>query len=228
MPLDSTYFKSIVSGEEENIIMRYWLLLTLSLMLLVALSLVPYSARPSIVQAAPPSQPDSPSFTADGKLEFPANYREWIYLTSGLNMSYSPRVQGMAGHDMFDNVFVNPSAYKAFLETGTWPDQTMLVLEVRGAGSNASINKSGHFQTTDDMGHEVHLKDKRVPGGWAFYGFDETKPTTPFRHEMACYSCHEQHGAVDTTFVQFYPTLIKLADQKGTLSAAYKKDEAKK
>ena len=74
---------------------------------------------------------------------------------------------------MFDNVFVNPSAYKAFLETGSWPDQTMLVLELRGAGSNASINKSGHFQTDDMMGHEVHLKDKRVPGGWAFYGFDD-------------------------------------------------------
>jgi len=33
---------------------------------------------------------------------------------------------------------------------------------------------------------------------------------------------------VDTTFVQFYPTLIKLAEQKGTLSSGYKSDEAKK
>ena len=170
---------------------------------------------------------DVPVFTDDGKLVFPANYREWIYLTSGLNMSYAPRMAGMS-HDMFDNVFVNPSAYKAFLETGTWPDQTMLVLELHGAGSKASINKSGHFQTTDDMGHEVHLKDKRLPGGWAFYGFDDPKPTAPFPHEMDCYSCHEQHAAVDTTFVQFYPTLIKLAEQKGTLSAGYKKDEGKK
>jgi len=172
--------------------------------------------------------PDAPRFTQDGKLEFPENYREWIYLTSGLNMSYAPRVVGMAGHDMFDNVFVNPSAYKAFLQTGTWPDQTVLVLEVRGAASEASINKSGYFQDSDVMGREVHLKDKRVPGGWAFYGFDTTKPTTPFPHEMDCYSCHEQHGAVDTTFVQFYPTLIRLAEQKGTLSVAYRKDEAKK
>ena len=171
---------------------------------------------------------DAPRFTQDGKLEFPENYREWIYLTSGLNMSYAPRVAGTAGHDMLDNVFVNPSAYKAFLQTGTWPDQTVLVLEIRGAGSEASINKSGHFQDSDVMGREVHLKDKRVKGGWAFYGFDETKPTTPFPHEMDCYSCHEQHGAVDTTFVQFYPTLIKLAKQKGTLSAGYKKDDAKK
>ena len=45
---------------------------------------------------------------------------------------------------------------------------------------------------------------------------------------MSCYSCHEQHAAVDTTFVQFYPTLLKLAEKKGTLSEAYKKEEAKK
>jgi cytochrome P460 len=208
---------------------RYWLPLTLSLFLLAIVFLGLDKAPLSVAQAAGPSSSDTPMFTPDGKLEFPANYREWIYLTSGLNMSYAPRVAGMAGHDMFDNVFVNPSAYKAFLETGTWPDQTMLVLEVRGAGSKASINKSGHFQNDDVMGREVHIKDKRVPGGWAFYGFDETKPTTPFPHEMDCYSCHEQHGAVDTTFVQFYPTLLPIAEKKGTLSSAYKKkEEAKK
>jgi hypothetical protein len=65
-------------------------------------------------------------------------------------MSYSPQ-SGMAGHSMFDNVFVNPDAYKAFLETGTWPDKTMLVLEIRAAGSNASINKSGP-RTCDQEG----------------------------------------------------------------------------
>ena len=133
----------------------------------------------TLAQNPAASSSDAPRFTQDGKLEFPENYREWIYLTSGLNMSYAPRVAGMAGHDMFDNVFVNPSAYKAFLQTGTWPDQTVLVLEVRGAGNKASINKSGYFQDSDVMGREVHLKDKRVKGGWAFYGFNETKATTP-------------------------------------------------
>jgi hypothetical protein len=67
-----------------------------------------------------------------------------------------------------------------------------------------------------------------VKGGWTFSVFDATKPATPFPHEMDCYSYHEQQGAVDTTFVQFYPTLIKLAEQKGTLSAGYKKDKAQK
>ena len=172
------------------------------------------------------SASQTPEYTADGHLKFPANYREWIYLTSGIDMSYSPNRMSM-DHSMFDNVFVNPDAYKAFLQTGTWPDKTMLVLEVRVAGSNASINKSGHFQTSADMGHEVHVKDEtRFPGKWAFFGFDGDGPAKQVPKEAACYSCHEQHAAVDTTFVQFYPTLIELAKKKGTLSAAYLKDEA--
>jgi hypothetical protein len=179
---------------------------------------------------APPAESTSPTqiptYTAEGRLLFPANYREWIYLTSGVDMSYSPNGMGM-DHSMFDNVFVNPDAYKSFLQTGTWPDKTMLVLEVRTAGSKASINKSGHYQTTEIMGHEIHVKDEsRFPGKWAFFGFDGDRPAKQVPKEAACYSCHEQHAAVDTTFVQFYPTLIELAKKKGTLSANYLKDEA--
>ncbi len=174
----------------------------------------------------PTSSTQTPTYTSDGRLLFPANYREWIYLTSGVDMSYSPNAMGM-DHSMFDNVFVNPDAYKAFLQTGTWPDKTMLVLEVRVAGSKASINKSGHYQTSDTMGREVHVKDQsRFPGKWAFFGFETDSPSKQVPKEASCYSCHEQHAAVDTTFVQFYPTLIELAKKKGTLSASYLKDEA--
>ena len=168
----------------------------------------------------------TPTYTSDGKLIFPAQYREWIYLTSGVDMSYSPNAMKM-DHSMFDNVFVNPAAYKAFLQTGTWPDKTMLVLEVRVAGSNASIKKSGHYQTPEQMGREVHVKDEaRFPGKWAFFGFDDADTAKQVPKEAACYSCHEQHAAVDTTFVQFYPTLLDIAKRKGTLSAGYLKDEA--
>lgn len=184
-----------------------------------------YAPAGQTSDTAPVSTTHTPSYTADGMLLFPATYREWIYLTSGVDMSYSPNAMAM-DHSMFDNVFVNPESYKSFLETGTWPDKTMLVLEVRTAGSKASINKSGHFQTTDLMGHEVHVKDtSRFAGGWAFFGFDGTSPSKQIPKEASCYSCHAQHAAVDTTFVQFYPTLIELARKKGTLSASYLKDE---
>jgi acyl carrier protein phosphodiesterase len=46
-------------------------------------------------------------------------------------------------------------------------------------------------------------------------------PTT-----ASCYSCHKDHGAVDTSFVQFYPTLMPVAKSKGTLAAGYLKEIA--
>jgi len=64
---------------------------------------------------------------------------------------------------------------------------------------------------------EVHVKDiARFKGGWGFFGFDKGDTAKLIPATANCYSCHEQHGAVDTTFVQFYPTLIDVAKQKGT------------
>jgi hypothetical protein len=170
---------------------------------------------------------NSPIYKADGNLKFPTQYREWVYLTSGVDMSYSPNMS--MDHSMFDNVFVNPEAYRAFLQTGTWPDKTMLVLEGRTAGSKGSINKTGHFQTGEIMGREVHLKDEaRFSGKWAFFNSDDGVTGKLLPREMDCYSCHEQHGAVDTTFVQFYPTLLEIARKRNTLSPAYLKEESGK
>lgn len=164
---------------------------------------------------------DGPEYTADGQLVRPANYREWVYLSSGLGMTYGAvKSESSDRAPAFDNVFVNSAAYKAFLQTGKWPDKTMFVLEVRSSGSKASINKDGRFQT-DRVGLSAEVKDQaRFPGKWAFFGFSQDSaagkmiPTTG-----ACYSCHSKNGAVDNTFVQFYPTLVNVAKEKGTLKA---------
>ena len=160
-------------------------------------------------------------YTADGQLNFPGHYREWVYLTTGFDMSYTAGMQ-MAGHHLFDNVFVDTESYKAFVKTGTWPDKTMIVLEHRGAESKGSINQKGNFQT-GYMDVEVHIKDEsRFPGKWAFFGFDDNKTAKMIPATESCYSCHSAHAAVDTTFVQFYPTLLPIAQSKGTLSPTYK------
>jgi hypothetical protein len=174
----------------------------------------------------PPTPGAVPEYNADAQLKFPAHYREWVYLTTGFDMSYNPAMQ-MADHHMFDNVFVNPEAYKVFVETGTWPDKTMLVLEGRGAEGKGSINQKGNYQSTETMGIEVHVKDEaRFPGKWAFFAFDDAKPAMMIPTTATCYSCHADHAAVDTTFVQFYPTLLPIAKSKGTFSAAYRKEIA--
>jgi Cytochrome P460 len=159
-----------------------------------------------------------PRYTNDGQLMLPGDYREWVFLSSGLGMTYAP----MAGHDepAFTNVFVNPAAYRSFVTTGKWPDKTMLVLEVRASASKGSINKSGSYQT-EVLGIEGEVKDlAKFPGnGWAFFGFGKSTSGKILPTSESCYSCHAEHAAVDNTFVQFYPALLEIAKQKGTLAA---------
>jgi hypothetical protein len=157
-----------------------------------------------------------PQYTADGEMRMPKDYREWVFLSSGLAMTYGPAGQTNAeGNPRFDNVFVTPAAYNSFLKTGTWPDKSILVLEIRDSDSHLSINTGGRVQT-GLAAIEVHVKDA-ARGGWAFYGFEKSGTAKAIPKTANCYSCHDEHGSVDSTFVQFYPTLIDVAKQKGTL-----------
>ncbi len=66
---------------------------------------------------------DGPRYTNGTDLVFPDEYREWRFLSSGLSMTYEDEGDGSeAGLRLFQNVFVNPSSYRAFMETGTWPE----------------------------------------------------------------------------------------------------------
>ena len=172
----------------------------------------------------------APQYLGDDKMGVPADYRDWVFLTSSLDLNYNTASEPGPGQmHMLDNVFVNPEAYKAFLKTGTWPDETVLVKENRIAESAGTLSKSGRFQT-GVMNLEIHVKDgARFPGGWAFFVSSDGKAAGKLMPQTAnCYSCHKDHGAVDTTFVQFYPTLLGIAKDKGTLSASYLKDDAAK
>jgi len=154
-------------------------------------------------------------YTAAGELVLPGDYRTWIFLSSGIGMTYSNNPNE---HPRFGNVFVNPSSYQAFLKTGTWPDKTVMLIENRAAGSNPS-NKDGRFQTKLS-GFEAHVKDKSRKdadaGGWLFYVFgDDAQRAKPFAKQETCTACHNKTASTDTTFVQFYPTLIDIAKAHG-------------
>ncbi len=169
---------------------------------------------------------DGPQFNASGQLTLPKDYRQWIFLSSGLGMTYGPAASADPANPLFDNVFVNPSSYRAFLETGHWPDKTMFVLEVRNATGQGSINNGGHYQN-DLRAIEAEVKDEtRFPQKWAFFGFGGKETATALPATSTCNTCHSQNAAVENTFVQFYPVLLDLASKKGTLNAAYKEKSA--
>src|SRR5256885_1269638 len=93
-----------------------------------------------VLPAQTQSKTNGPVFLADNQLVRPANYREWIWVSSGLGMTYGPREQSASpAEPRFDNVFVTPEAYRAFMKTGKWPNKTMFVLEIRSSQSHGSI-----------------------------------------------------------------------------------------
>jgi Cytochrome P460 len=160
--------------------------------------------------------PQQPVYEGD-KLARPDSYREWVYLSSGLGMNYSA---SMGMPELFTNVFVAPWAYREFVATGKWPEQSMFVVEDRAAETKGSINKTGHFQT-DLEGMAVEVKDSaRFPDKWAYFSFGGDAKTAEANPKAACWQCHQDNAAVEHTFVQFYPTLKPIAQKFGT----YRKD----
>ncbi len=155
---------------------------------------------------------DGVKYSKDGGLPLP-DYSKWVFVGSSLGLAYTD--QGRE-NPPFTNVFAEPRAYDQFVKNGVWPDKTVLIGEFRASVTNLSINKTGHAQTGKPIAVEAEVKDKSR-GGWTFYGFPgDSTVGTAFPHTAECYSCHEQHAAVDNTFVQFYPKLIEFAKQKGT------------
>jgi Cytochrome P460 len=165
------------------------------------------------LSAATTDSTDHPQYASENHLLPPSNYREWIFLSSGLGMSYSPQA---ADHQMFTNVFVPQWAYQEFQKSGKWPDKTIFVVEERGSETKGSINHTGHFQS-DLMGYGVEVKDEsRFPDRWAYFNFDGDTKSAAANPKQACFQCHDNHAAVEHSFVQFYPTLKPVAKKFGT------------
>jgi hypothetical protein len=149
-------------------------------------------------------------YTKGGEFVLPMDYRNWPFLSSGLGMTYSNSpIQNLR----FSNVFVNTKAFKAFLRKGQWPDKTVLITEDRASSTHPS-NRDGRFQTNITF-WEAHVKDSSR-GGWSCYIILKTSTSAKPQPESAgCLACHVKNGATETTFVQFYPTLIEAAKRAG-------------
>jgi hypothetical protein len=181
------------------------------------------AAVSATMQGQTPAQGDGPQYVNKVNLVRPPDYREWVFLSSGIGMDYDP---GPSAGQRFGNVFVNPSSYRAFMKTGKWPDRTIFVLEFRASTSEGSINKAGRFQT-QLVGLEAEVKDSRFPDGWAFFNFTPkgtpvpSASAEPLPVDAGCVECHTKNTAVERTFVQFYPTLMDVARKMGTVKPGF-------
>jgi hypothetical protein len=176
-----------------------------------ALLLTTLAGSHLLAQSHPAAQP---AYDSQNQLLRPEGYRDWKFVGSNLGMGYvepSAKPSATARPQNFHNIYIQPEAYRTYVETGTFPEKTILVMEVFTAGSNASINKTGHFEDRF-QGIEAAVKDSaHSPDKWSYYQLFTSDgrqlPSAKAFPKEACWSCHNAHAALDNVFVQFYPVL---------------------
>lgn len=154
-----------------------------------------------------------PAYDDSGKLLRPRGYRSWVAVASSLGVSYNENVQ-RSGPGSFQNIYMEPAAYRAYRETGKFPEGTMFILaihEARNSDSEETLAKDGFYQGKLQR-LEVAVKNSaRHDVPWAYYDFGG--PAAGFKETAEpvssdnCHACHVKNAADDNVFVQFYPVL---------------------
>ena len=113
-----------------------------------------------------------PAIHPDGRLIFPNKYREWVFLSSGLGMSYTPPGAGNAV-PRFTNVFVKPEAYRDVRANGALARQSRLRAGERQF-DEPWVDHQGRSLSNRPVGYNVEVRDdERFPEHWRFFGFGQ-------------------------------------------------------
>jgi Cytochrome P460 len=174
------------------------------------------AAKPAQTAEARPRQV-MPQYTSDGELQLPGDYRQWIFIGSSLGLSYSQGGPASMNMEMFHETLMEPTAYRHFVDTGTFREGTMLALLLHGTGEKVMPARQGKF-ATDVHGVEMAVKDtSHRAEGWAYYNFGGMggiRTSAKAMPKESCYSCHVQHAKRDNVFLQFYGLLAEAAHIK--------------
>ena len=158
-----------------------------------------------------PQQQNTFSFE-NGELQRPTGYREWVYV--GTPVTPNDMNNGAAAFPEFHNVYIHPSSWGQWKNTGNFPEGTILVKELVDVGSKQAVSGAGYFQG-EYIGLEAVVKSESLfpdePGNWAFFSFttgeEDLKPSAAAFPTASCNSCHQVSASTDYIFTQYYPVL---------------------
>jgi hypothetical protein len=110
-------------------------------------------------------------------------------------------------------VYINPTAWREWKRSGTYPEGTVMVKELASVGTKKATSGNGYFEG-EFTGLEMSIKDtKRFPAeakGWGYFSFGHKYPlktqTAPNQF-TSCAQCHVANAASDMVFTQYYPVL---------------------
>ncbi|MBY3088901.1 cytochrome P460 family protein [Rhizobium laguerreae] len=192
-----------------------------------------------------PSAPTAKlAFTESGQAELPRGYRSWVHAY----VAWEPITTSLLDEEItstpeFHNVYVEPYAYRVYMETGKWPEGSLIVKEfsftsVDGKNCNgppAYLCNAWFGKVIFQHGFTgiaLMLKDsKRYPedaGGWAYFTFGHQEPPyekVATKHSQErCAQCHiDRAGAEqDYVFSVNHPGLSREGDDaRHNLEAAF-------
>jgi hypothetical protein len=170
--------------------------------------------------------PTDPRYTDAGNLIRPENFQNWIFVGSNLGLGYASELAGNTVREKtrlgeYHNIYLAPEAYAAYAQSRTFPDTTVLIMDVYGALTKEprGIVDKGSFNG-QSFGVEVAVKNKSRPDkkttDWAYYDFTDRSGGGKFpadakaQDDGNCYACHKAHAGVDNVWVQFYPVLRRV------------------
>ena len=156
------------------------------------------------------AQPATGGLQADGALELPISYGEWVLVGSATGLAYgeaTTRDRHSEGPGVFTHVYLEPGASHHFRQTGQFPEGTVFALEMREPTASVSIARDGWFAGAL-RGVHAAIKDTERFGGWAYFDVDAFGAAQRVRTPV-CSTCHSKHGGLDNVFVQFYPALTE-------------------
>lgn len=161
-----------------------------------------------------------PQFNAKGELLQPVDFREWIFLGSpltphGLN-------NGKSNFPEFHNVYVQPSAFKAYRATGKWPEGTILLKELQLVKGPSEFPDGSRFETSGRgyfpgavNGMDVAVKDSKrfaETKNWGYFNFNHNAPpylkSAAVRPVGECAGCHIANADEDMVYVNLYKPIL--------------------
>lgn len=183
-------------------------------------------------------------FNDKGEAALPRGYRSWVHAYTAWEPITTTILDGtVTKTPEFHNVYVEPNTYSVFMETGKWPEGSLMVKEFSFTstdekncdGPPAYLCKvwfgKGIFQH-GYTGVAVMLKDSRrypdEPGGWVYFSYGHQPPPyapfSPVRDRAQCAQCHIDHAGPtqDYVFSVNQPGLSRAGgDAANNLAAAF-------
>jgi hypothetical protein len=166
----------------------------------------------AVLGAGPDAGKPAAVFEGKDTLLRPDGYREWVFVGSSLGLSYEKGERKGERPDQpeYKNVYIDPTAYRAYRATGKFPQGTVLVLETAAGDEKREPGLKGSYQK-EFTGLSAAVKDaERFEGGWGYFQFggpERPKAKAQPAKKAACFDCHRQKAADDNVFTQFYPVL---------------------